>query len=120
MPCPSRVPRTGWGFGSKDRKATRIAVTPVSEAHSSIAIGKRFLRNGRASLPKPLCLRSGKSIEQDLQGSPATALIGPLVEMRCALWIPVARDGRLRGVLLAATRAKNEALPRAGLEAVAA
>ncbi len=71
-----------------------------------------------AALP-PGLLSGGKSVEQDLQGSPQTALIGPLVEMRRALWVPVSRNGRLRGVLLAATRGKNEALPQAHLESVA-
>ncbi|MGH9676226.1 MAG: hypothetical protein ACRD36_03920, partial [Candidatus Acidiferrum sp.] len=72
-----------------------------------------------AALPAGV-LDGGKSVEQDLQGSAATALIGPLVGMRRALWVPVSRNGRLRGVLLAATRAKNVVLPQARLKSIAA
>jgi signal transduction histidine kinase/CheY-like chemotaxis protein len=72
-----------------------------------------------AALP-PELLRSGKSFDQDLESSSVSPLIGPLVEMRHALWVPVARNGRLRGVLLAATRGKNRGLPRARLEEAAA
>jgi len=72
-----------------------------------------------AALPQELLL-GGKSIEQDLGGSSESALIGPLVEMRRALWVPVARKQRMRGLLLAATKSKDGALPRARLESLAA
>jgi len=72
-----------------------------------------------AALP-PEILRSGRSFEQDLEASSASALIGPLVEMRRALWVPVAKNGRLRGVLLAATRGKNRSFSQARFEAAAA
>jgi signal transduction histidine kinase/ActR/RegA family two-component response regulator len=68
----------------------------------------------------PELLRSGKSFEQDLEGSSTSALIGPLVEMRRAFWVPVEKNGRLRGVLLAATRGKNRNFPEARFEAAAA
>jgi len=70
--------------------------------------------------PLPQELFAGKSVEQDLEKTPARPMLGPLVEMRAALWIPVARSGRLRGVLLACTRTRQGALPRVLLESVAA
>jgi signal transduction histidine kinase/ActR/RegA family two-component response regulator len=72
-----------------------------------------------AALPHELLL-GGKSVEQDLGGSPESTLIGPLLEMRRAVWVPVARKQRMRGVLLAATKSKSGALPRARLESLAA
>jgi signal transduction histidine kinase/AmiR/NasT family two-component response regulator len=59
------------------------------------------------------------SVEQrfDHGGLP---LIGPLLEMRRALWVPVARKARLRGILLAGSRSKNGLLGRPLFEAVAA
>jgi len=72
-----------------------------------------------ATLPQELLL-GGKTVEQDLGNSGQSALIGPLVGMRRALWVPVTRKQRLRGVLLAATARKNGALPQALLESLAA
>jgi signal transduction histidine kinase/CheY-like chemotaxis protein len=70
--------------------------------------------------PLPQELFAGKSVEHDLGKPPARPMLGPLVEMRAAVWVPVSRNGRLRGVLLACTRTKQGALPRALLESVAA
>ncbi len=72
-----------------------------------------------APLPAEL-LTSGKTVEQDLDGSPDRPILGALVEMRRALWVPVESGGHLRGVLLAGMRKKNGALPRGLLEPVAA
>jgi signal transduction histidine kinase/ActR/RegA family two-component response regulator len=70
--------------------------------------------------PLPQELFAGKSVEHDLGKPSARPMLGPLVEMRASVWVPVARNGRLRGVLLACTRTKRGALPRALLESVAA
>jgi signal transduction histidine kinase/ActR/RegA family two-component response regulator len=70
--------------------------------------------------PLPQELFTGKSVEQNLGGPPARSLLGPLMGMRRALWVPVGRTGRLRGVLLAGTRARQGVLPQALLESVAA
>jgi signal transduction histidine kinase/CheY-like chemotaxis protein len=70
--------------------------------------------------PLPQELFAGKSVEQDLDKLPARPMLGPLVEMRTAVWVPVARSGRLWGVLLACARTKQGALPRTLLESVAA
>jgi signal transduction histidine kinase/FixJ family two-component response regulator len=70
--------------------------------------------------PLPQELFAGKSVEQDLDGSPARPMLGPLMEMQRAVWVAIGRRGHLRGVLLAGTRTKQGALPRALLESVAA
>ena len=50
-------------------------------------------------LPEQL-LVDGRPFEQDLAGSARHALIGPLVGLRRALWVPVAGNGRVRGLIL--------------------
>ena len=72
-----------------------------------------------APLPEDLLLE-GKSAEQDLEASPDRPIIGPLVELRRALWVPIQRMGRLRGVILAGSRTKQLPLPRDHVESVAA
>src|SRR5258708_35993739 len=47
-------------------------------------------------------------------------MIGTLIEMRRALWVPLVLHGHLRGVLFAGQREKQAPLPRALLESVAA
>jgi signal transduction histidine kinase/ActR/RegA family two-component response regulator len=72
-----------------------------------------------APLPLDL-LKSGKSVEQDLDDAPNQTILGALVEMRRAAWAPVEIRGDLRGVLLAGSRKKRGALPVRLLESVAA
>jgi signal transduction histidine kinase len=74
------------------------------------------------SLEGPLphdALISGLSVEQKLE-DPAPLVIGPLLQMRRAVWVPVARKGQLRGVLLAGSRSRHGELPRQLLESTAA
>jgi signal transduction histidine kinase len=74
-------------------------------------------------LPQEL-LASGKSVEQELDGSqdrPSNQpMIGPLVGLRHALWTPIEGNGHLRGVLLTGSRRKQPAMARDLAEAVAA
>ncbi|MGB2592868.1 MAG: ATP-binding protein [Candidatus Acidiferrum sp.] len=74
-------------------------------------------------LPQELLAPSG-SVHQELGdslGRPANRpVIGPLVGMRHALWTPIQGKGRLRGVILTASRRKQAAMPRAFAESVAA
>ncbi len=69
-------------------------------------------------LPAEL-LNAVGSVEQRLEHG-GLPLIGPLLEMRRAIWVPVARKGRLRGILLAGSRSKSGELARPLFEAVAA
>lgn len=70
--------------------------------------------------PLPQELFTGKSVEQDLNGPPERPMLGPLMEMQRAVWVPVGRTGRLRGVLLVSKRTRQGVLPQALLESVAA
>jgi signal transduction histidine kinase/CheY-like chemotaxis protein len=65
-------------------------------------------------------LSAGKSVEQDMGDVPERPIIGPLVGLRRVLWIPVARSGQLKGVLLAGGRGKQIAISREHAESVAA
>ena len=70
-------------------------------------------------LPEELLLR-GKTVEQDLAASPERPLIGPLLGLRRAVWIPVASKDHLRGVILAGSKGRQLALSRDRAELQAA
>jgi len=70
-------------------------------------------------LPAEL-LVSLRTVEQDIDDSPDKPMIGALIEMRRALWVPLQVHAQLRGILLAGSRKKQARLPRALLESVAA
>jgi len=70
-----------------------------------------------APLPHQL-LAGGQSVEQKLDHG-ALPIIGPLLELRRAMWVPVQRGGRLRGILLAGSRSKHGKLPVEALESAA-
>src|SRR3984893_17048857 len=72
----------------------------------------------QALMPQDV-LTSGHSVEQELEGH-SLPLIGPLVELRRAIWVPIERRGRLRGVLLAGSRSRHGDMPRTLFESVAA
>jgi PAS domain S-box-containing protein len=72
-----------------------------------------------APLPAEL-LDARQCVEQELNGAANRAILGALVEMRRALWVPVESRGRLRGVLLAGTRKKGGLPPSGQLMPVAA
>jgi signal transduction histidine kinase/CheY-like chemotaxis protein len=69
-------------------------------------------------LPQAL-LAAGRSVEQELEHG-ALPLIGPLLELRRAIWVPIERRGRLRGVLLAGSRSRHGDLPKEVFESAAA
>ena len=61
-----------------------------------------------------------RTVEQDVEDSLDKPMIGALIEMRRALWVPVKAHAQLRGILFAGGRKKQARLPRALLESVAA
>ena len=65
-------------------------------------------------------LVAGKTVEQDVETFPEGLIIGPLVGLRRAVWIPVASKDRLRGVILAGSKGKQIAFSRERAESVAA
>jgi signal transduction histidine kinase/ActR/RegA family two-component response regulator len=119
-------------------KADRVGVW-MESADSERVPGRGFIefrgivanRDGEATPPEwerlspeaPLpveLLNSGKTVEQDLGGAGIHIILGALVEMNRAIWVPVASSGRLRGVLLAGSHKKHGALPLRLLESVSA
>jgi signal transduction histidine kinase/FixJ family two-component response regulator len=70
-------------------------------------------------LPEQLLLR-GKTAEQDLQASPPNPILGLLVGLRHALWVPIERKEQLKGVILAGSAGKQPAISRESVESVAA
>lgn len=69
-------------------------------------------------LPREL-LVGLQTVEQELTDPAERVMIGTLIEMRRALWVPLVLHGHLRGVLFAGQRKKQAPLPRALLESVA-
>jgi signal transduction histidine kinase/CheY-like chemotaxis protein len=70
-------------------------------------------------LPEELLLR-GKTVEQDLEASPANPITGVLVGLRHALWVPIARKEQLRGVILVGSMGNQPCIFRKSVESVAA
>jgi signal transduction histidine kinase/CheY-like chemotaxis protein len=112
----------------KEGNADRIGVWMEAERSSSLQEGPgRFQglvwdrENGEMppewahlSVEPPLpeeSLFAGKIVEQDLDAVPDRPIIGPLVELRRATWIPIERNGQLKGVILAGSRG-NQAMKR--------
>ena len=69
-------------------------------------------------LPKELLL-GAKSFEQDLGDSAHPTLIGPLLGLRHALWVPIERAHQLQGVILLGSRRRESPKSTAHAEAVA-
>src|ERR1700722_977576 len=72
------------------------------------------------ALPSLEPLASGRTIQQDLDGTSDQLMLGALLELQRAVWAPIEARGQLRGVVLAGTRRRRGLLPLAGGEAVSA
>ncbi len=83
------------------------------------AIPGEWSRLSPATLPREL-LMGLQSVEQELHDSSSRPVIGAMVEMRNALWVPVETRGHLHGVILACARKKHAALPKTFADTVAA
>ena len=79
-----------------------------------------WARLSLAGLPSLEPLASGRTVQQDLDGTPDQLMLGALLELQRAVWAPVGARGQLRGVVLAGTRRKRGLLPLARVEAVSA
>jgi signal transduction histidine kinase/CheY-like chemotaxis protein len=126
--------RTLLASGQADRVAVWVEITDYDIADSSQPRSFRGIvaeKDGEATpaewsrlspqppLPAEL-LVSMRTVEQDVDDLPDDPLIGALIEMRRALWVPVQVHTQLRGVLFAGARKKQAHLPRTLLESVAA
>ena len=65
-------------------------------------------------------LLAGESVEQDLEAVPARPVIGPLVELRRATWVPIKRNGHLKGIILAGSRRNHSVAPLEPMQSIAA
>ncbi len=90
-----------WDRGSAD--------TPQEWVHLSV----------EPPLPQELLLR-GIAVEQDLEAFPANPIIGLLVGLRHALWVPIEINDQLKGVILAGSNGTHPAYSRGRVESVAA
>jgi len=69
-------------------------------------------------LPRQL-LREEKNCEYDLEGPEAGVVMGPLMGLGRALWVPILAKGTLRGMVMLGSRTRHAPLPRAGAERIA-
>jgi signal transduction histidine kinase/ActR/RegA family two-component response regulator len=74
--------------------------------------------SAEAPLPREV-LNGTSSVEYQLAGSSNVPMLGPLVELQRALWVPIIGHRILSGLILAGTREKQTLLPRAKVERVA-
>lgn len=58
--------------------------------------------------------------ESSLDIAPGAPILGPLLEMQRALWVPVERQGQWMGLLLAASRRRNARFSRNFMDSIAA
>jgi signal transduction histidine kinase/CheY-like chemotaxis protein len=121
----SRADRVGVWLGSADKEETEALNGPGAAGFRGIVWDRQRedvpVEWQRLSPETPLpheLLAGGQSVEQDLDHG-ALPVIAPLLELRRAMWVPVKRGGRLRGILLAGSRSKHQKLPVEALESAA-
>ncbi len=61
-----------------------------------------------------------QTVDQELDESESPPMIGALIEIRHALWVPVIVHGHLRGIVFTGQRKKQTHVPRALSESIAA
>lgn len=71
-----------------------------------------------APLPREV-LDGTSSVEQELESTTRAPMLGPLVELQRAVWVPIVARRLLSGLILAGTREKQTLLPRAKVERLA-
>jgi hypothetical protein len=70
-------------------------------------------------LPEELLI-GGKPVEQHLEASPENTVIGQLVGLRHAIWIPISNRRQVKGLILVGSKAKPLGSTRERAESVAA
>ncbi len=115
-----------------DRVGIWLEPSPDAEDASGAVVfsGAVWERNGSnlprewrklsAEAPLPREVLTGKnSVEYELKGATVLPMLGPLVELQRALWVPVNGHHNLAGLILAGSREHNGPLPRAKVERIA-
>lgn len=120
-----RTDRVGVWLEAADTERAEMSTSPGTGAFRGIVWDRQSQNTPpewqRLSAEPPLpheALAAGESVEQRL-GHDALPIIGPLLELQRAMWVPVKRRGRLRGILLAGSRRKYGKLPAEALESAA-
>jgi signal transduction histidine kinase len=120
-----RTDRVGVWLEAADTEREQTSTSPGMGAFRGIVWDRQCqnipLEWQRLSAEPPLpheALAGGQSVEQRLDHG-ALPVVGPLLELQRAMWVPVKRRGRLRGILLAGSRSKNGKLPAEALESAA-
>ena len=120
-----RTDRVGVWLEAADTERAEMSTSPGTGAFRGIVWDRQSQNTPpewqRLSAEPPLpheALAAGESVEQRLDHD-ALPIIGPLLELQRAMWVPVKRRGRLRGILLAGSRRKYGKLPAEALESAA-
>ena len=74
--------------------------------------------SAEAPLPREV-LNGTESVEYELEGATVLPMLGPLVELQRALWVPVNGHHILGGLILAGSREQHVSLPRTKVERIA-
>src|SRR5271157_13813 len=74
--------------------------------------------SAEAPLPREV-LNGTSSVEHGLESTTSAPMLGPLVELQRALWVPIVGHHILSGLILAGSRKKQTLLPRAKVERLA-
>src|SRR5208337_2367131 len=74
--------------------------------------------SAEAPLPREV-LRGTSSVEYELVSASNAPMLGPLMELQRALWVPIIGHRILGGLILAGAREKQTLLPRAKVERIA-
>ena len=121
----SSTDRIGVWLDAPDTEGMETSIGPGTEPFRGIVWDRQSqnipLEWQRLSAEPPLpheALSAGESVDQRLDHG-ALPIIGPLLELQRAMWVPVKRRGRLRGILLAGSRRKHGKLPAEALESAA-
>src|SRR6202051_4080084 len=121
----SSTDRVGVWLDAPDTEGVETSIGPGTKPFRGIVWDRQSqnipLEWQKLSAEPPLpheALSAGESVDQRLHHD-AVPIIGPLLELQRAMWVPVKRRGRLRGILLAGSRRKYGKLPAETLESAA-
>ena len=106
-------------LGSEDHASPIVFRGDIWESDGGDAPAEWTRLSGDAPLPQELLSR-GKSVECQPSEPGADPMLGVLLGLHRALWVPVSGRKYLRGLILVGTRNKEQSIPRAIVEQTAA
>jgi signal transduction histidine kinase/AmiR/NasT family two-component response regulator len=99
-------------------KGTIVFSGSVWERHAGNLPPEWRKISAEAPLPREV-LNGTSSVEYELESTSNAPMLGPLVELQRALWVPILAHRILGGLILAGTREKQTLLPRVKVERIA-